>query len=110
VDGWIRNRSVCRAARTGYDDPLGHLHERAGDGEQVLAGQDPRVAVGVRGHLQDLWDPHALADALSVLQVIVDPVHLGHLRRGRGEDWPTHTDYRQTSRGNSSVMALSCDI
>ena len=75
-----RNKKNQVAMPTRYDDPLGYLHERGGEGEEVMDRQPPGVSV--RGHLEGLWDSHALVDALCVLQIIVDAVHLGLLRRG----------------------------
>ena len=83
---------------TRYDDPFGYLHECGGEGEEVLDRQPPGVSV--RGHLEGLWDPHALVDALCVLQIIVDAVHLGLLRRGGGIGLPTHTVYRHQGKGS----------
>lgn len=72
---------------TCYYDPLWHLH-RCVHGQGLLKRQWSRQLIC--GHHEGLGDPHALADTLCVLQIILDAIHLGHLSRGGGEGWPTH--------------------
>lgn len=81
---------MCRvfSVLTRYDDPLWHLHQSCVNGQRWLKWQRPRLLLW--GHLEGLWDSHALADALCVLQLIMDAVHLGQLCRGGGESRPTH--------------------
>lgn len=70
------------------NNPFWHLHHSCVNGQGLLKWQGTRLLLW--GHLERLWDSHALADTLCVLQLIMDAVHFSHLCRGGREGWPTH--------------------
>lgn len=70
------------------NNPLRNLHQCRVSEQGLLKWQGARLVLW--GHFERLRYPHSLADALCVLQLIMDAVHLRCLRRGGGEGWPTH--------------------
>lgn len=79
---------VHSAVLTCYDNPLRNVHHTCVSRQGLLEGQRPCLVLW--SHLEGLRDSHTLADALSVLQLIMDAVHLHYFHRGGVKGWPTH--------------------